>query len=102
MEQKEIRPITKYLLTGLASLVIAAVGFIATQSSREANQDLSIKNHEKRIGIIEVKFESIGKDYSQMKTDIAVIKQRQESTEEAMARIETLQQRILDKIDKEK
>ncbi len=77
---------------------ISMVSFAVTMMSREAVESEELKRHDKVISSHSETLIKHSEAIGSIKTDIAIIRTRQEGTDGALERIEVQQTKILDKL----
>tara|TARA_R110002020_G_scaffold10290_2_gene39707 strand:+ start:244 stop:558 length:315 start_codon:yes stop_codon:yes gene_type:complete len=97
-DKDNIVKLPKWFVITILSGAVSFAGFAVTVIGNHARETKEIENHKVRIDGNAAALVHHAADISDIKTDVAVIRTRQEGTDEALDRIEVRQTAILDKL----
>jgi len=88
----------KWFAITILSGAVSFAGFAVTVISDEAREEAKMKEQDQQIKNNSLNLTNHGVDIGEIKTDIAVIRAQQSSSDKSLDRIEKTQQAILDKL----
>lgn len=88
----------KWFAITILSGAVSFAGFAVTVISDEAREEAKMKEQDNQIRNNSTSLSQHGVDIGEIKTDIAVIRAQQSSSDRSLERIEKTQQAILDKL----
>jgi len=89
----------KWFAVTILSGAVSFAGFAVSVISNNARESLEIKRNRASVDTNAAALTRHASDISDIKTDVAVIRTKQEGTDEALDRIEVRQSAILEKLD---